>query len=631
LEEKLTYMKELKSIIEDYLRQNKADYALFINGEWGSGKTFYLKNELFSIISGIDSFVADKKNIHVKYVPLYISLFGVSEVSDIDKIILKERLPFLDSKAAVIASNVIGKVGGFFGLDTKIEVSDVLEVWSVPNNYVLCFDDLERLDNNLLEKVLGYINKLVEHNYIKTIIIGDESKIDKKKFLKVKEKLIRYTISFVPNIVIVYDNIISSYADDYIEYLRKQKNTIINLYTKAKHINLRTLQFEVNGFEKVFKLVSKQRYDDYIEILNRLLFFTTIYIIEYKKGVEKQQLDLLNEVGNKYLSSLQLDPTDFLLGRNNGQQDDQPQENPNEDYKDYIRNLYLDNGDIVYDYYKPIVDLVHTGYLFENDLLIETNNIQEEINRNKLTREIEILRATNSWNIMPDEEVQPMITEVLQKVGAGDFDLASYPSLFGWLIQLDYIGILPLDDSIKDAFKKGIDIAKLRAKYIPTFGIHIPIWQGEGSDKYSEIKEYAINANNEIWNKTLQELSSRLFEAIQNNDIDVMKDIFQNNDYSCSPLFENFSVENLVNIFINHAMSRTINYLNGYIYSRYAHLNTPDCYKEDFRFLLDVVLKLNEYLEAERENTMTIKRYNIKYFSESIIKIQKEFYRELSI
>ena len=201
-------MKELKSIIEDYLRQNKADYALFINGEWGSGKTFYLKNELFSIISGIDSFVADKKNIHVKYVPLYISLFGVSEVSDIDKIILKERLPFLDSKAAVIASNVIGKVGGFFGLDTKIEVSDVLEVWSVPNNYVLCFDDLERLDNNLLEKVLGYINKLVEHNYIKTIIIGDESKIDKKKFLKVKEKLIRYTISFVPNIVIVYDNII---------------------------------------------------------------------------------------------------------------------------------------------------------------------------------------------------------------------------------------------------------------------------------------------------------------------------------------------------------------------------------------------------------------------------------------
>lgn len=306
MEEKLTYMKELKSIIEDYLRQNKADYALFINGEWGSGKTFYLKNELFSIISGIDSFVADKKNIHVKYVPLYISLFGVSEVSDIDKIILKERLPFLDSKAAVIASNVIGKVGGFFGLDTKIEVSDVLEVWSVPNNYVLCFDDLERLDNNLLEKVLGYINKLVEHNYIKTIIIGDESKIDKKKFLKVKEKLIRYTISFVPNIVIVYDNIISSYADDYIEYLRKQKNTIINLYTKAKHINLRTLQFEVNGFEKVFKLVSKQRYDDYIEILNRLLFFTTIYIIEYKKGVEKQQLDLLNEVGNKYLSSLQL-------------------------------------------------------------------------------------------------------------------------------------------------------------------------------------------------------------------------------------------------------------------------------------------------------------------------------------
>lgn len=70
MEEKLTYMKELKSIIEDYLRQNKADYALFINGEWGSGKTFYLKNELFSIISGIDSFVADKKKYSCQVCPV---------------------------------------------------------------------------------------------------------------------------------------------------------------------------------------------------------------------------------------------------------------------------------------------------------------------------------------------------------------------------------------------------------------------------------------------------------------------------------------------------------------------------------------------------------------------------------
>lgn len=622
-------MKELNSIIEDYLRQDKTDYALFINGEWGSGKTFYLKNELFSIISGIDSFVADKKNIYVKYIPLYISLFGVNEVSDIDKIILKERLPFLDSKAAVIASNVIGKVGGFFGLDTKIEVSDVLEVWSVPNNYVLCFDDLERLDNNLLKKVLGYINKLVEHNYIKAIIIGDENKIDKCGFLKIKEKLIRYTIAFVPDIVIAYDNIIRPYADDYREYLQNQKSVIIDLYKKAKHINLRTLQFEVNGFEKVFRLVSKQRYNDYIEILNRLLFFTTIYIIEYKKGAEKQQLDLLNEVGNKYLSSLQLDPTDFLLGRNNGQQDDQPQENPNEDYKDYIRSLYLDNGDIVYDYYKSIVDLVHTGYLSENDLLIESKNIQEEINRNKLTREIEILRATNSWNIMPDEEVQPMITEVLQEVKRGDFDLASYPSLFGWFIQLDYIGIISLDDNIKDVFKKGIDIAKSRAKYNPTFGIHIPIWQGEGSDKYSEIKEYAIKANNEIWDKTLEKLSLDLLEAIKNNDTDKINYFFQNDDYSCSPLFEKSSAMNFVDILINHATSRTIHYLDGYIYSRYAHLNTLDCYKEDLRFLLDVALMLKKYLDTEIKKPMTIKRYNIISFSKLIDKIQNEFYQNL--
>lgn len=620
-------MKELNSIVEDYLRQKNTDYALFINGEWGSGKTYYLKNELLPIINGIDSFVMDKKDFPVKYIPLYVSLFGVSEVSDIDKVILKERLPFLDSKAAIIASSVIGKVGGLFGLDTEIEASDVLEVWSIPNNYILCFDDLERLDNNLLEKVLGYINKLVEHNHIKTIIIGDESKTNKEKFLKVKEKLIRYTISFVPNISIVYDNIINSYADDYIDYLRKQKDAIVNLYTKAKHSNLRTLQFEVNVFEKAFKLVNKQRYDDYEEILNSLLFFTTIYIIEYKKGVEEQYLDLLNEVGNKYLSSLQLDPTAFLLDRNNGQQDDPPKENPNEDYKDYIRSLYLDSDNIVYDYYKPIVDFIRTGYLSEDDLLKQTDNIQEDINKNKETREIQILRATYSWTTMPDEIISSMIEEVLQKVKAGDFDLASYPSLFGWFIQLDYIGILSLDDSIKDVFKKGIDIAKVRAKYIPTFGVHIPIWQGEGKDKYSEIVEYATNANYEILNKTRYELSLRLFDAIRTNDVNSIDSIFQNEQDSCSPLFISFNAEELADILIHATNNKTICYLEEYIHSRFARLHTLDCNKRDCQFLVEVASLLNKYLEQEHD--MTIKRFNIEHLSKSITQIQKEHFPDL--
>jgi len=37
-------MNELTSIIEDYLYQKNTDYAIFINGKWGTGKTYYAKN-----------------------------------------------------------------------------------------------------------------------------------------------------------------------------------------------------------------------------------------------------------------------------------------------------------------------------------------------------------------------------------------------------------------------------------------------------------------------------------------------------------------------------------------------------------------------------------------------------------
>jgi Cdc6-like AAA superfamily ATPase len=37
-------MNELTSIIEDYLYQKNTDYAIFINGKWSTGKTYYAKN-----------------------------------------------------------------------------------------------------------------------------------------------------------------------------------------------------------------------------------------------------------------------------------------------------------------------------------------------------------------------------------------------------------------------------------------------------------------------------------------------------------------------------------------------------------------------------------------------------------
>ena len=47
---------------------SNTDYALLIDGKWGSGKTYYVKNILIPLIE------KDKK-----YKPIYISLNGLNE------------------------------------------------------------------------------------------------------------------------------------------------------------------------------------------------------------------------------------------------------------------------------------------------------------------------------------------------------------------------------------------------------------------------------------------------------------------------------------------------------------------------------------------------------------------------
>jgi tRNA A37 threonylcarbamoyladenosine biosynthesis protein TsaE len=60
-------MNNLEQIITDYLQAKETDYAIMINGDWGCGKTYYIRNILTDNIKKIKSVVptsgkAQKKN-----------------------------------------------------------------------------------------------------------------------------------------------------------------------------------------------------------------------------------------------------------------------------------------------------------------------------------------------------------------------------------------------------------------------------------------------------------------------------------------------------------------------------------------------------------------------------------------
>ena len=85
---------EFNNFIKNYLENDKTNSAIMLTGEWGSGKSHYIKNELVPYIENSD----DKKCI-------IVSLYGINQVDDINKsIYLELRAKMLSKKSEKISA-----------------------------------------------------------------------------------------------------------------------------------------------------------------------------------------------------------------------------------------------------------------------------------------------------------------------------------------------------------------------------------------------------------------------------------------------------------------------------------------------------------------------------------------------
>ena len=175
-------MEDLVESILDYIRSEYTDYAIMINGEWGSGKTYFWNNK---IRPKIESMQLNGK----RYTAIYMSLYGISNLEEISKKIFIETTQLMDKnlKKFMDASGVknipeYAKTGldmaNFFGVTQNGDRIDYGQFFSTDDK-VLCFDDLERANVDVID-ILGYINNFVEHDHIKTIIICNEKELSTK-------------------------------------------------------------------------------------------------------------------------------------------------------------------------------------------------------------------------------------------------------------------------------------------------------------------------------------------------------------------------------------------------------------------------------------------------------------------
>lgn len=249
--------------IRQYIKDTHNPGALLVTGEWGSGKTFFLKN------------LADEFNQTKKYAIAIVSLFGLSSSEEIEKAV-KTELCYIyatpkgndkDKKNTNKLIKGLKALTGQFKEDSKIvgAIDNVINFnyWDFidlspaikDRKVILIFDDFERctIDTDLL---LGIVNEYSENIGIKVIIVANEDKI-KKEYDEFKEKVIYKTIKIEQDNKFVISTLINNYCKDgseYQNYLFLNINLIIDIFKRSTYNNFRSVKTAIIDFQKLYTL-----------------------------------------------------------------------------------------------------------------------------------------------------------------------------------------------------------------------------------------------------------------------------------------------------------------------------------------------------------------------------------------
>ena len=298
--------EQVLEIIEKYVDKKETNYAILLDGEWGSGKTYFIREKVVPKLKANYEKAKKEKNKDDNLKnkkPIYISLYGIEDVKEISKSIYINLLGEKNNKWVNTPINI----AQFLKPDVDYsKITEILEQFVDLEKNIIIFDDLERcnIDINLC---LGYINNLVEHNNIKVIIVANEKEIGKLNYDKnyelkliaamnkevnyndpeikdlfgnknktendiktvverthrifkngelykaIKEKLIGKTIYYKTDIQAIFDNLISNNdVDENIEkLLNNKKKYIIERLEYNKCTNIRTFKFIIEVINEI--------------------------------------------------------------------------------------------------------------------------------------------------------------------------------------------------------------------------------------------------------------------------------------------------------------------------------------------------------------------------------------------
>lgn len=628
-------MDELIDIILDYVRKDYTDYAIMINGEWGSGKTYFWENK---VKGKIESMELNGK----RYKTIYMSLYGISNLEEISKKLFMETTQMMNkSIRKYIDSNhgatipEYAKTGldmaNLFGVQQqgpeKINYNELLNV----EDKVLCFDDLERANVDVID-VLGYINNFVEHDHIKTIIICNEkelanklknSNVEMKTFIatyilskegkissdeilekpmveliqdkveyifdkandyeRIKEKLIGETFEYIPEFSYIINGLLMRYENNsnLMKFLRANTAIIISTFNKTGTRNLRILKHALNDFEKIYGIIKNENDSISDDILKALLIFTIAISFEIKAGKVTK---------NRFADVSSNEEYKIILTASNNVKDN------TEFYLKEFDNNYYSNTKYLYRFFKFVEIYVRTR-IFDMRVFSREMGDIEKTERKYGRLDYERILSEEYWRI-PEQDFEKVIYNTLELVRMGKLELINYVKLYIYFHFFQEKGLIREDiDWLKNQFMVGMNLASVNSQFCDNVSTYFSDLKGvETKPDVDEIIAYFTIINNQLKEKAYKEGANELMAALVKTP-DIFMSILTE-EYKDDPILAFCDVNTFFEKLLKISNPDLV-ILTGIIRER---IKNEKLYREESRKFCELKYLINRYNEGKMRN-----------------------------
>lgn len=617
---------EIIEVVKEYLNSNIYNYAVMIDGEWGSGKTYFIKNILMEKIEQ-DTISNSSNNEKIKKI-IYISLYGINSTDDISNSIYlsiinesvdsneksKKARSFVNENRV---ARVISRIGIDFlknkGVDYKQCLDIIGEAFYI-NNYVFVFDDLERCNCDINE-VLGYINNLVEHDGIKVILVANESEIGKCN----ESQNIELKYLLASNNNIKYDETSKLNGDKNnkeisVKELKTRTDLIFNqniLYNKIKEKLVGvTIKYKPDLFQIQNELIDKHIKDPSLkEYLKKNLEESIGYALQNNHINLRTYQFFLSKLCrlNEYIKENYADNYKEIMD-----------ELVNYCYKVSVmyksgKYQYQWEGEQLYGHISFKYAQYITGFRFVDDYLVYSKFDNNQINttldlyldeKEKMKNNPDDpLRKYECWWEIDEVDLREGIKEIKNKLESGGYGINDFPKLIKYFINLDEIG-----------FEKEILQSVVRSMYKII---------DEQSD-YVEIKDYIAlesisdESIKEKYTSIINSMKERLKEKRKSINNDNLKYCLENIDewgerlyyyviddsnkqLNQKAFFSQVNLEKLKKN-IKESNCENLSFFRYTIYEIYKYFSGEEEYKRDSDSIMELIECVNEIISSNLNN-----------------------------